>query len=203
MYVNVVRSLSRTFHKREAIVGSVLTNRELMQGGYSGDQTPVKRSHARTRPYRPPLMSSYHTSQSSGQGSRVDYYGQVHLSHHAVSRHTQRIPTCPWRSRLVTHTNRQSQGSHTRAVSSSWVRPSRDGLSSVPKRPKVFVDGFYKNSERQKYPVISLVSYNLLAQDLIHKNMFLYRTDIPDLLQWEYRRNRLLSEILEISADAS
>ena len=72
-----------------------------------------------------------------------------------------------------------------------------------PKRPKVRVSDCRRDSENVKYPFVSLVSYNLLAQDLIDKNMFLYRTDRLEYLQWEHRKKQLLKELLETRADVS
>ena len=46
---------------------------------------------------------------------------------------------------------------------------------------------------------ISLVSYNLLAQSLLEKNRYLYRhiKDCPEVLEWDYRKENLLNELLE------
>ena len=45
---------------------------------------------------------------------------------------------------------------------------------------------------------ISLVSYNVLAQSLIMKNLHLYRhlKTCPELLEWDYRKHNLLQELL-------
>lgn len=50
---------------------------------------------------------------------------------------------------------------------------------------------------------ISLVSYNLLAQSLLEKNRRLYRhlKDCPEVLEWEYRKENLLNELLESGAN--
>lgn len=48
-----------------------------------------------------------------------------------------------------------------------------------------------------------MLSYNVLAQDLLERNAFLYDWSNVQVLNWEYRRNLLLNEIKEINADVS
>lgn len=51
--------------------------------------------------------------------------------------------------------------------------------------------------------VLSVVSYNILAQDLLHKNQHLYTHCPPELLDWEYRKWNILNELVESNADVS
>ncbi|VVC33840.1 Hypothetical protein CINCED_3A002131 [Cinara cedri] len=47
----------------------------------------------------------------------------------------------------------------------------------------------------------SLLSYNILAQELLEKNAFLYDWSDLEVLSWEYRRKILLDEIKQFNAD--
>jgi len=47
----------------------------------------------------------------------------------------------------------------------------------------------------------SLLSYNVLAQELLENNAFLYDWSDAQVLNWEYRRQLLLNEIKEFNAD--
>jgi mRNA deadenylase 3'-5' endonuclease subunit Ccr4 len=40
----------------------------------------------------------------------------------------------------------------------------------------------------------SLMSYNVLAQELLHDNQYLYRNHSDQVLDWEYRKHKLLQE---------
>ena len=51
--------------------------------------------------------------------------------------------------------------------------------------------------------VLSVVSYNVLAQDLISKNQYLYTHCPRELLDWEYRKWNILNELVESAADVS
>jgi mRNA deadenylase 3'-5' endonuclease subunit Ccr4 len=48
-----------------------------------------------------------------------------------------------------------------------------------------------------------VLSYNVLAQDLLEKNAFLYDWSNVKVLNWDFRKNLLLNEIKEINADVS
>lgn len=50
---------------------------------------------------------------------------------------------------------------------------------------------------------ISVISYNLLAQDLIEKNLHLYNHRSPEHLKWDYRKENLLSDLTQSAADVS
>ncbi|XP_022174868.1 protein angel homolog 2 isoform X2 [Myzus persicae] len=47
----------------------------------------------------------------------------------------------------------------------------------------------------------SLLSYNILAQELLEKNAFLYDWSDARVLNWDYRRQLLLNEIKQFNAD--
>ena len=48
---------------------------------------------------------------------------------------------------------------------------------------------------------VSILCYNLLAQDLIHKNMYLYDSHEPDVLSWDYRKINLFADLGGSKAD--
>lgn len=50
---------------------------------------------------------------------------------------------------------------------------------------------------------ISLVCYNLLAQDLLNTNLYLYTHCPLEQLQWDFRRENLLRDLAQSSADVS
>ncbi|XP_025423076.1 protein angel homolog 2-like isoform X4 [Sipha flava] len=64
-------------------------------------------------------------------------------------------------------------------------------------RPFVHV----KNDAKNKLFDFSVLSYNVLAQDLLEKNAFLYDWSNVKVLNWDFRKNLLLNEIKEINAD--
>lgn len=47
----------------------------------------------------------------------------------------------------------------------------------------------------------SVMSYNILSQQLLEDNAYLYRHCDPDVLPWEYRLHNLLAEIQHHNAD--
>lgn len=49
----------------------------------------------------------------------------------------------------------------------------------------------------------SVLSYNILSQDLLHDNAYLYRHCDPGFLHWDYRLPNLLAEIQNYNADVS
>ena len=163
------------------------------------DGRDSRRHVARTRPYRPPLSSSYYHSYplptTRGRGWRRGFHqysyppqslhdcGFNRLSFDYHSRWNRTLPNIPFHNN--THSYRVTSGRNAQRQ----------------RRPKVFVNDHLKNTDNVKYPVISLVSYNLLAQDLIRKNMFLYRKDRTEYLEWDHRKRQLLKEILDINAD--
>ncbi|XP_025204495.1 protein angel homolog 2 isoform X1 [Melanaphis sacchari] len=59
----------------------------------------------------------------------------------------------------------------------------------------------HQNYNRYKTFNFSLLSYNVLAQDLIEKNAFLYDWSDRKVLEWNYRRHLLLNEIKQFNAD--
>lgn len=62
---------------------------------------------------------------------------------------------------------------------------------------------FYLDESLHKSFDFSLLSYNILAQELLEKNAFLYDWSDLEVLSWEYRRNLLLDEIKIFNADVS
>lgn len=62
---------------------------------------------------------------------------------------------------------------------------------------------FYLDKSLHKSFDFSLLSYNILAQELLEKNSFLYDWSDLEVLSWEYRRKLLLDEIKLFNADVS
>ena len=48
---------------------------------------------------------------------------------------------------------------------------------------------------------VSVLCYNLLAQDLIRKNLYLYSDAVPELLEWDFRKTNLLKDLTDSDAD--
>ena len=48
---------------------------------------------------------------------------------------------------------------------------------------------------------VSVLCYNLLAQDLIRKNRYLYSDAVPELLEWDFRKMNLLKDLTDSGAD--
>ena len=61
------------------------------------------------------------------------------------------------------------------------------GRLHAPLRPMVDVN---KRLDADSSTTVSILRYNLLAQDLIHKNMYLYDSHEPDVLSWDYRNGQ-------------
>ncbi len=68
----------------------------------------------------------------------------------------------------------------------------------TPIRPLVDIN---KELKLKHSTHISIVTYNLLAQDLIDKNMHLYNERDPEHLKWDFRKENLLKELIESGAD--
>lgn len=49
----------------------------------------------------------------------------------------------------------------------------------------------------------SVVSYNILSQELLEDNAYLYRHCHPAVLTWSHRLPNLLAEIQQLDADVS
>ena len=57
------------------------------------------------------------------------------------------------------------------------------------------------DSEGESKTAMSVLSYNLLAQDLILKNWNLYSEAVPELLEWDFRKDNLLKDLTTSQAD--
>ena len=57
------------------------------------------------------------------------------------------------------------------------------------------------SGEGESKGTISVLSYNLLAQDLIAKNRNLYSNAVPELLEWDFRKDNLLKDLTSSQAD--
>lgn len=69
-----------------------------------------------------------------------------------------------------------------------------------PKRPLVEAN---KEVRVKDSTHLSVVCYNLLAQDLIDTNNHLYTHCPPQQLAWDFRKENLLSDLTLSSADVS
>ena len=58
-----------------------------------------------------------------------------------------------------------------------------------------------KRLDADSSTTVSVLCYNLLAQDLIHKNMYLYDSHEPDVLSWDYRKINLFADLRGSKAD--
>ena len=72
--------------------------------------------------------------------------------------------------------------------------------SHAPLRPMVKVSKEVK-LDGDSVTTVSVLSYNLLAQDLIRKNRYLYSDALPEVLEWDFRKTNLLKDLTESQAD--
>lgn len=89
---------------------------------------------------------------------------------------------------------------------SSQQREERERHQSrlrPPLRPEVTANRSKRDINGSRYPLFSLVCYNVLSQDLISQNMYLYDKEQPQWLDWEYRKRRMIKELLDTEADVS
>jgi mRNA deadenylase 3'-5' endonuclease subunit Ccr4 len=70
----------------------------------------------------------------------------------------------------------------------------------APKRPLVETN---KEVRVKDSTHLSVVSYNLLAQDLLDSNEYLYTHCPQEQLAWDYRKDNLLDDLKQSSADVS
>ena len=111
----------------------------------------------------------------------------------------------PRRVLLIPNTTANHAITYTKTISVSqcyllccfW----RLSMFSAPMRPIASVNR--KLQTGHPSTVFSVVSYNVLAQDLLHKNQYLYTHCPPELLSWEYRKWNILNELVESTADVS
>ena len=87
----------------------------------------------------------------------------------------------------------------------SPISPASSSTSHrhTPLRPVVTVTKLHTDTKGQCYPKISVMSYNVLSQDLIDKNMYLYTRDNPEWLDWTYRKHKILYEMTTCKPDVS
>ena len=193
---------SNTFDKR-----SLTSTVELVNGFYhkmaeshhttgstqrcSSIDFPQYNSHYYTGPPIPPIFNPsrfIHTGPPPFCSSTpIPYPPSLSAGHHQFyfddrPRHYQRIDG----HRTYTHSRRSSS-------SSSRCRP--------PVRPKLTVNRSVRDSRGRRYPSLTVMSYNILSQDLIIENGYLYNDGY--WLDWEYRKIKLLNEFLNIKPDVS
>ena len=76
----------------------------------------------------------------------------------------------------------------------------RSPRNRAPLRPMVEVS---KSLKLRHTTMVSVLSYNLLAQSLLEKNMELYDRQYPQYLDWDFRKAGLLRELQLSSSDVS
>ena len=201
MSLFVLSPLTRTARRHSVLVINVNMSR--------GEQPPSNRGYGTYwNHYRPPLSSSYYQHSFPIQHRSFHHTFLPTSRHWSIAGpfgHCNSSVATP-RIQYVRSVRSHSHLSHSN-VSDPHTHYShskhRQTPSSyrVPQRPRVSVENYRSDHRGIKYPTLSIVTYNLLAQDLIGKNMSLYYPG--EHLEWEYRRQRLLNELLATHADVS
>ena len=117
------------------------------------------------------------------------------------------LPPMVWQSNHVQ--NRHHGSSNWRRHHSSGGggrnQSSQSRNPGPPQRPfvPVHTDHPLKDAAGSRYPSFSLLCYNVLAQDLLNKNLHLYENSPKEYLQWEKRAEKLVKELLDSKADVS
>lgn len=67
---------------------------------------------------------------------------------------------------------------------------------------KAVLNGYQRESFKTNFPVFEfqIVSYNLLSPKLLEENFYLYENLDKKNLNWQYRRENLMKEIININA---
>ena len=60
-----------------------------------------------------------------------------------------------------------------------------------------------KKSKQARCMIFSVASYNILAQNLLEDNIYLYRGSKEEQLNWDFRKENLLDEIRRHMPDVS
>ncbi|KAL8611108.1 hypothetical protein ACOMHN_064398 [Nucella lapillus] len=121
--------------------------------------------------YRP--VAPDHASRFSNTGGNLEW-SELSLEDYATEDFEQRVQQIPrqWETTDLGVTTRQTDGEVATTQNSR-------------RRPLTF----------------TLMSYNILAQDLIDMNLDLYTRSSPEALNWWQRRRRLIAEIVYHNAD--
>lgn len=73
-----------------------------------------------------------------------------------------------------------------------------------PSRPEVVINRSKRDPlTGRRYPYLTVLCYNVLSQDLILENPYLYTSERPEWLDWEYRKRRLLKELVHSETDVN
>ena len=176
------------------------------QHAYSSSQRPPRCDAAQDilrRPYRtwpshrppyrrPPIPPHRLVSSIYNLPALADHrFFRSHQSHQSSQpfRFTSITPTHPPQCSHLEPSSSVANGYHT--TSTSYER------RWIPKRPTELVSRPLGGGG----PCFSVVTYNVLAQELIQKNPELYTHCPSDLLDWEYRKHNLLRELEESDAE--
>lgn len=76
-------------------------------------------------------------------------------------------------------------------------------MGQAPKRNWINVPYLKSNRTERKLFDFTVVSYNILADNLLWKNLYLYKSCPPEALQWDYRRDKIIAELHQANADVS
>ena len=142
-----------------------------------------------------------------------DYYYHRRRSRHASSNrrhysrhdHHDKRSRSPYNSETDYHSHYSpgsysSPGPRSRSSPEPRSRSSPDPRARAPQRPLVVVNEPYKDLVKC-YPSLTVMTYNVLASSLIQSNKYLYRKDGTEVLEWDYRKGRLLQEMIDSGAD--
>ena len=120
----------------------------------------------------------------------------MHPGHFSVTQASRRGSPAP------SHTFTATQPSRTPPMASRPTHPYFTSSKSVgrkwedvPRKPH------HRHGSRSFR--FKIISYNVLADDLLFSNSFLYRSQENWLLEWEYRKKNLLQELRHYDADVS
>ncbi|XP_037541137.1 protein angel homolog 2 [Nematolebias whitei] len=99
-----------------------------------------------------------------------------------------------------------SSGQSPNSRQATWApRPSPSHEISLPVKP---LQRFWESCSTEPRPPgdstlfdFSVMSYNILSQELLQDNAYLYGHCEPSVLPWDYRLPNLLTEILQLNAD--
>lgn len=82
------------------------------------------------------------------------------------------------------------------------TRKSSQHKRRPPLRPEITVNKSLRDFHGKRYPSVFVMTYNILSQDLISENSYLYDEE-SEWLDWEYRKRRLLKELISADVDVS
>lgn len=140
--------------------------------------------------HQPPSMYRFTTPEHN-----LDQWRSLHSTSHMIGYSSR----CEQDQRRISHQH-LSSGATNKAY---FVAGSSRRHSSLPPRPAVMLSNSATDSNGRAFPRLSVMTYNILAQDLIEKNGYLYTHAETEHLEWTYRRMGILHELIQSKADVS